>query len=117
MRNIEKEVRTTRESVAGFGYRPVTANDLRPGVEMVMVEVERYVHSGIGESPTAVGAGTVIRLDTVPVVPGSDDQGYVLYHCISPAWDSQCFVPAAEFLFDEAVAGPYGNDFRYFIKT
>ena len=98
-----------------FGYRPPTREDLVPGAELLMVEVERYMEDqSIGPQIT----GTKIKLDDQPIKPSNAEPGkkVVYYHCIMPAWEGQCFVGLDDFTAVGYRKGCYNNDTRYVVK-
>jgi len=97
------------------GFRPVTLADLVPGFECLMVDDPHLKQNGIW--------GTTVRIDEVKPrrMPkfkttatrtdpdGEEDVPYVFYHCVTPPWDGQCFVPVAHMIDPEhrETAGPY----------
>ena len=99
------------------GFRPVQEYDLRPGRELVMVEVERYYLAGKGLPPIGMAGTTVVRLDDEPIKPSNDGSGkqVVFYHCVDPQWDGDCFSGKETFLLDQYVS-PMDSDTRYFAK-
>jgi hypothetical protein len=119
MRNIQKEVETTRNGALIWGYRPVTEADLVPGCEMIMVEVERFTRVGHGLSPRLAPGCAIIELDNTPVASSRAgiDKKVVLYHCKVPQWDGQCFVPLDDFVRDAYIDDLNANDTRYFVKN
>jgi hypothetical protein len=123
MRNIRNEIVEVNERMRCKGYRPVTEADLVAGAELVMVETERYFLSGKGLPPIGMAGTTVIKLADPAVEPskGEDKKPMVFYHCISPEYDGDCFVPQNQLLLSGYVEGPqfdaYANDTRYFAKA
>ena len=97
------------------GYRPPVREDLVPGAELLMVEVEQYMRDqSIGPNIT----GTKIRLDDEPIKLSDSDPAkeVVFYHCIMPAWDGQCFVHIDDFTSVGYRKGCYANDTRWVVK-
>ena len=72
-------------------YRLVEPHDLVAGKELYMV----------GPNPTEMELQLpfqTIVLDDEPTGVRLGDVPYVYYHCHSPYWEGQCFVPTASFL-------------------
>lgn len=108
----EMMINEVRTRMRCNGYRPVTESDLRPGQELVMVEVERFYLSGEGLPPIGCAGTTRIKLDEKPVdgINANGDK-IVWYHCVDPQWDGQCFVPLPNFIADA------DNNTRWFAKN
>jgi hypothetical protein len=81
-------------------YRIPEPEDLKPGLELIMSDQ----NDPRDQDPARVG--TRIRIDKI--VPSNGRPGVtVYYHCINPAWDHQCFVPA-----EQIVQLPTGRERR-----
>lgn len=102
----EKRMQMFFEIVTQLGYRAPTRKDLVPNAEMLMVDVHPFM-----QDSGRMAGRTTIRLDAMPVL-GND----VYYHCILPAWNGQCFVPAEEFLASGFRMGPCANDCRRLVR-
>lgn len=119
LRNISDEITKTREGMAGWGYRPVTQTDIVPDRDLIMVEVERFVISGMGLSPHYAPGCTTIQLDEEPIKPSNSDNGteIVFYHCIMPRWNNQCFIPLTNMILSAYAPNHfYANNTRYFVN-
>lgn len=116
--SIEERMRKFDEWVKILGYRTPTRDDLKPGVELLMIEVERYMAHNQGYSFEAVSS-TRVKLDDDPIAPSKAYPGkeVVYYHCIMPPWDGQCFVHVEVICASGYVEGCYTNDTRYVVKA
>ncbi|OHA87827.1 MAG: hypothetical protein A3A96_00425 [Candidatus Zambryskibacteria bacterium RIFCSPLOWO2_01_FULL_39_39] len=116
--SVEERMTQFNQLMRAHGYRPPTREDLIPGEEMLMVEVERFMEShNQGYNPSIMG--TKIKLDEEPIVISNQNptKEHVMYHCIMPAWDGQCFVPIESFLAVGYHKGCYENDTRWAIRA
>ena len=81
----------------GHKYRQVTREDLVPGAMLIHMEIRTSVP--IHENSNNLGClpytQTEIRIDDKAF---NDENTHVLFHCVSPGWDGQCFVPIDEFV-------------------
>jgi hypothetical protein len=101
------------------GYRPVKEADLRPGQDLVMVDVDRFYMAGEGLPPIGCAGTTRIKLDEKPVDgANANNEKIVWFHCVDPEWEGQCFVPLPNFLADTAIPqGCHDNDTRWFARS
>ena len=110
MRHIE----TVRELLRVKGFRPVTLADLKPGNELLRVEVEKFHTSGM------MAGLTVIELDRNPIKQSQADSSkkLVFYHCLSPVQNVLCLVPLEEFVRNDYTPARNGtthsNEYRFF---
>jgi len=116
--SVEERMPKFDQLMRAHGYRPLTREDLIPGEEILMVEVERFMephNQGMNPSIT----GTKIKLDEDPVVVSNVNptKEHVMYHCIMPPWEGQCFVPIESFLAVGYHKGTYENDTRWVIRA
>jgi hypothetical protein len=115
MVSIEEKIKEFEMCMRGHRYRPPVKEDLKPGTEILMVDVEQYMRD-VSLSPDITA--TRIRLDENCLAPSKTDAGkeMVFYHCIMPEWRGQCFVSVQDFCTSGYVRGFYTNDTRYVIK-
>ena len=108
-------IREVRRRLYGRGYRPVTAEDIIEGAELVLVDVnDCYEYGGRFPVIGVRGTGTtVIVLDEKPLSL-IDNTLSVLYHCISPKDEDEYSVPLEEILLDEFISTHSRNEMRYF---
>ena len=113
--SVEERMTQFDQLMRAHGYRPPTREDLIPGEEMLMVEVERYMESRYNPSVF----GTKIKLDEEPIVISNQNptKEHVMYHCTMPSWNGQCFVSIESFLAVGYHKGTYENDTRWVIKA
>lgn len=100
------------------GYRPPVREDLVPGVELLMVEVEQFMEPHNQPMNPSI-TGTRIKLDDKPIAPSNFDskREVVFYHCVTPGWDGQCFVPLLDFIASGYHKGMYANNTRFVVNT
>ena len=115
----EERMRQFELWVKVFGYRAPTKADLVPGAELLMIDVESYMechNQGISFTATC---STRIKLNDEPIAPSNADpsKDVVFYHCVTPPWDEQCFVPLEAFTTLGYQKGCYANDTRWVIKA
>jgi hypothetical protein len=114
--SVEERMKEFDLLMRAHGYRPPVKEDLVPGAEMLMVEVERYMEDQtIGPQIT----GTKIKLDDEPVKPSNADPNklVVFYHCMVPFWEGDCFVGLDDFTATGYRKGCYANDHRWVVKA
>lgn len=115
---IEERMQEFDLLMRAHGYRPPVREDLVPGAELIMVDVEQYMHPH-NQSINPSIISTKIKLDDEPIKPSNLDlaKEVVFYHCIMPAWEPQCFVSLDDFTAVGYRGGCYANDTRYVIKA
>jgi hypothetical protein len=93
----------------GFRYRQVTVEDIKPGAELTMFHIPNDLpiydaDKHLGELP--LGCKTTIKIDREPYnIPRT----HVMYHCILPYADIQCFTTIEDMVaIDKTIdSGPF----------
>ena len=115
--SLEEAVEIMNTHMAMCGYRPALESDLVSGLELVMVDVERFCENPNGHIHPRHAAGcSVIALGRNPVVSGTAE-ARVVYHR-ERHWSIQYYAPLRDILRTgyEHDSEPFVNDTRYFIK-
>lgn len=90
MLGIMPRIITRRARETHKPYRLPDRHELVPGLEVLMVDITKPWNAN------SHVWGTIIQLDDNPIrVHNGKD--YVHYHCVSPAWNGDCFVPLLKF--------------------